>query len=126
MLVVAGRVLFGGYFLMMALNHFKNRAMMVGYAASKGVPQASVAVVGSGILLLLGGIYIVFGFYIPAAVLFLTLFLVPVSFKMHAFWAVTDPQMKMAEQVNFMKNMALLGAVWMMLAIPQPWVPGIM
>jgi len=29
--------------------------------------------------------------------------------------------MKMIEMVNFMKNLALMGAALMMLAIPQPW-----
>lgn len=121
MLFIAGRVLFGGYFLLMGFNHFKSRKMLAGYAASKGVPMVNVAVMGSGVLLFLGGLYIVFGFLIPAAAVLLTIFLVVVSFKMHAFWAITDPQAKMAEQGNFMKNMALLGAVWMMLSIPLPW-----
>ena len=41
---------------------------------------------------------------------------------MHNFWAITEPNMKMMETVNFYKNMALLGAVLMILFIPLPWV----
>jgi hypothetical protein len=40
---------------------------------------------------------------------------------MHNFWKDEDPQMKMADRINFMKNMALLGALLMLLAIPLPW-----
>jgi hypothetical protein len=40
---------------------------------------------------------------------------------MHAFWGVRDAQAKMGEQINFMKNVALLGLVLMLTAIPQPW-----
>lgn len=64
---------------------------------------------------------ILLGVYVELAVLALALFFVPVSFKMHNFWAVQDPQQKMAEMVNFLKNMALLGAALMTLAIPTPW-----
>jgi hypothetical protein len=42
-------------------------------------------------------------------------------FPMHNFWALSDPQMKQADVINFLKNMALVGALLMLLAIPQPW-----
>lgn len=40
---------------------------------------------------------------------------------MHAVWKVADPQQRMGEQVNFSKNIALLGSLLMFLAIPRPW-----
>jgi hypothetical protein len=43
------------------------------------------------------------------------------SFFMHNFWAIQEPQAKMMEMVNFMKNMGLLGLVLMTIAIPRPW-----
>jgi len=46
---------------------------------------------------------------------------VPTSFVMHNYWAVTDPAARVVDQVSFMKNIALLGAAWMLLLIPQPW-----
>jgi len=116
-----GRILFGGYFVMNGLNHFVKFGMMRGYAASKQVPAAGLAVVVTGLLLIFGGAGMLSGGYIDWAVPSLVIFLVPVSFKMHNFWSITDPQMKMVEMVNFLKNMALLGATLMMLAIPKPW-----
>jgi hypothetical protein len=35
--------------------------------------------------------------------------------------SVQDPQMKMAEMVNFLKNMGLIGLLLMLAAIPRPW-----
>jgi hypothetical protein len=35
---------------------------------------------------------------------------------MHPFWKVQDPAVKMGEMVNFMKNIALLGTVFILLA----------
>jgi uncharacterized membrane protein YphA (DoxX/SURF4 family) len=46
----------------------------------------------------------------------LVLFLVPVTFIMHAFWKIQDPMAKMGETINFTKNIALLGAVLILLA----------
>lgn len=40
---------------------------------------------------------------------------------MHNFWTVKDPQTRMAEMINFMKNMALMGSTLMFLAIETPW-----
>jgi putative oxidoreductase len=48
-------------------------------------------------------------------------YLLGATFPMHNFWAVSDPQMQQADMINFLKNTALVGALLMLLAIPQPW-----
>jgi putative oxidoreductase len=116
-----GRLVLGGYFILGGYNHFKMLNMMSGYAQSKGVPTPKAAVAFSGLLLFIGGLSILLGVYPTIGAVALVLFLVPVTFMMHAFWKVQDAQMKMGEQINFMKNLALLGAVLMLLSIPQPW-----
>jgi len=120
-LFLIGRIVLGAYYLFNAFNHFRNLEMMTGYAASKGVPSPRLAVAGTGVLLLLGGLSILLGYQPTIGVLLIVIFLVPVAFMMHNFWAVQDPQMKMAEVVNFMKNIALAASALMFLAIPQPW-----
>jgi len=42
-------------------------------------------------------------------------------FPTHKVRAASDPQMKPADMINFLKNTALVGALLMLLAIPQPW-----
>ena len=121
-LFLLGRILFGGYFLFSGLNHFMKFGMLKGYAQSKGVPMPEAAVVVTGILLLLGGLGVVFGIEPTWSALFLVVFLLGVTPKMHAFWAVKDPQQKMSDMINFQKNMALLGAALMMLSVDTPWV----
>jgi len=116
-LVYLGKILFGGYFLMNAFNHFSNLSMMSGYVQSKGIPAAKLAVLGSGLLLLAGGISVIFNLFPLIGLGALVLFLLPVTFMMHAFWKVQDPQARMGEMVNFMKNIALLGAVLMLLSM---------
>jgi putative oxidoreductase len=115
-ILLIGRLLFGGYFLFGAFNHFRNLPMMAGYAQSKGVPSSKLAVAGSGLLLALGGLSVLFNVFPLAGLTSLILFLVPVTFIMHPFWKIQDPMAKMGEMVNFTKNLALLGAVAMFLA----------
>ena len=111
-----GRILFGGYFLYSALGHFSKLSMMAGYAQSKGIPAPKLAVAGSGILLVIGGLSVIFNVYPLVGLASIILFLVPVTFLMHAFWKVQEPMAKMGEMVNFTKNLALLGAVVILLA----------
>jgi putative oxidoreductase len=120
-LFLIGRLLYGGFFLVSGLDHFRKLGTMAPYAAAKGVPAPKLAVTGSGTLIILGGLSIILGFRPEWGVLLLSLFLVPTSFSMHSFWADTDPQMRQHNLINFTKNIALLGAAWMILLIPTPW-----
>jgi uncharacterized membrane protein YphA (DoxX/SURF4 family) len=120
-LFLLGRFLLGGFFVKSAYNHFKNSVALAGYARSKGVLAPGVAVFVTGLLLLSGGLGILSGVYIKWAVLCLSIFLVGVTFKMHRYWEVEDPMARMGEHVNFYKNLALLGAVLLILFIPEPW-----
>jgi uncharacterized membrane protein YphA (DoxX/SURF4 family) len=116
-----GRILFGGFFIVGGINHFRHLGMMSGYAASKGVPAAKVAIVFSGLLILFGGLCVVVGWKPQIGLVCIMLFLLPVTFMMHAYWTETDPMQQMSQRVNFQKNVALLGAALMMLSIPLPW-----
>ena len=120
-LFLVGRILYGGFLFKMALPHLTNTNMLAGYASSKGVPVPKAAVLVSGILLMAGAVGIILGVYISYAVLALAAFFVPVSFMMHNFWKMDDANAKAMEKIQFQKNMALLGAALMMLAISTPW-----
>ncbi len=122
LLIILGEVLLGGYFVISGVNHFKHLGMLTGYAQSKGVPMAKEAVILTGLMLILGGLGIVWGLWVNFSILLLVLFLVVTTFQMHQFWKVSDPMERMGEEVNFKKNLALVGALLMMLAIPLPWI----
>ncbi len=112
---ILGRILFGGYFAYSGVNHFKNFKMLAGYSQMKGVPLPTIAVPATGLLLLLGGLSFIFDYYTMYGSILLIVFLVPTTFIMHNFWKIEDAQQKMGEQVNFTKNLALLGAALMFL-----------
>ena len=116
-----GRILVGGFFIIAGINHFVSHGMMTGYAKMKGTPAPAVAVAGSGLLLLLGGLSLLLGFHPTIGVILLLIFLIPTSFMIHNFWAVQDPQARMNDLVNFEKNIALIGFLLMTLLIARPW-----
>jgi putative oxidoreductase len=119
--LLLGRAAVGGYFLYNGLNHFKNADVMSGYAAGKGVPAPKAAVLGSGALIALGGLSLLLGAKPKVGTALIAGFLAAVSPKMHDFWNQTDPQAKMTEQTNFLKNMALIGGAALAAAVPEPW-----
>lgn len=121
-LFVLGRVLLGGYFLMSGYNHFKNLSASASYAASKKVPMPKFAVAFSGLLLLIGGVTILFGVWTNIGFYALILFFIPVTFQMHDFWKETDPTARMNQKISFTKNVAILGAILMLLSLPIPWM----
>ena len=116
-----GRIIFGSYWLMAALNHFKNLDHMSGYAKAKGTPLPNLAVVGTGVILSAGGLSMLLGVYPVVGIALLIVFLLGVSVQMHSFWKVDDTQLKQIDIINFTKNMALIGALLMFLLVPRPW-----
>jgi uncharacterized membrane protein YphA (DoxX/SURF4 family) len=95
--------------------------MMSQYAAAKGVSNADAAVQASGGLVLAGGLSVLTGLKPRQGLAAVIAFLVPVTLQMHRFWDIQDPQRRSVEMVNFLKNVALIGAALAMLEIEEPW-----
>jgi len=107
-LVPLGRVLFALIFVNSIIGHFSSGS--IAYAEQAGVPLATLLVPLSGVLAFAGGLSIALGYRARLGAWLLVLFLVPVTLKMHAFWAVPDPMMAQMQQVMFFKNVSMLGA----------------
>jgi putative oxidoreductase len=121
--VLLGRFFFAAIFLMAAPNHFKSET--IAYAASQGVPLASIVVPASGVIAILGGLSILLGYRARIGAWLIALFLILVTPMMHNFWAVSDPMAHQMQMIMFMKNLSMLGGA---LLISQfgagPWSLG--
>ena len=115
-----GRLLLGGFLLYNAYNHLFKVKDLTAYTESKKIPMVQAAIIISGLLLLFGGYTIITGVRVTAGIAALVLFFIPVTFTMHAFWK-EEGQARMMDKVQFMKNLAILCAILMLLAIPTPW-----
>jgi len=120
-LFVAGRAIFGGFFAYSGLNHLQAAESMGQYAASKGVPAPEQAVQATGVMMLAGGISVMTGYQPRRGLLALISVLVPITLQMHRFWEEADAQKRQGEMINFMKNVALVGAALTMMQIDEPW-----
>ncbi len=110
-IVLLGRILYVVIFIMAGPNHFTSGA--IGYAASKGVPMASLLVPLSGIIAFVGGLSILLGYKAKYGAWLIVVFLLPVTFMIHNFWTYTDPMQAQMQMVNFLKNLSMLGAALM-------------
>ncbi|ARQ69464.1 DoxX family membrane protein [Streptomyces marincola] len=113
-LVLIGRILFVPMFLASALGHLARSTAMAGYPAAKGVPAPRAAVLGSGAVMLLGGLSVLLGVWPDLGALLLAAFLLPTAVLMHAYWKETDAGARQNEMIHFQKNVALGGAALML------------
>ena len=120
--LLVGRIVFGGFFIMSGINHFQNLGMMSGFAKSKNVPFPEPAVIVSGVMLVVGGASVVLGILPVVGLIVLTLFLLFTLVTMHNFWTLQDPQQRAADQIHFLKNVALIGSSLALMYGASDWV----
>lgn len=112
-LVVIARLLFSAIFILSGVGHVTQTDSMAQYAAAKGVPAPRVAVLASGVMLIVGGLSVLLGLYVSVGAMLLVVFLLPTAFLMHNFWTLEDPQARQEDQTHFMKDLALAGAAFL-------------
>jgi uncharacterized membrane protein YphA (DoxX/SURF4 family) len=115
--LVIGRVLFALIFINSGIAHLTKLEAMTGYAKYKKVPAAKLSVIVSGLMILVGGLYIALGIYADLGALLIAAFLIPTSFLMHAFWKETDATAKQNESIAFFKNFSMAGAALIIFAL---------
>jgi putative oxidoreductase len=106
-LELAGRQLFSVIFIIASAGHFGQGT--IASAAQHGVPMADLLVPASGLIALVGGLSLLFGYRAKLGAWLLVLFLVPVTLTMHNFWAMNDPVMVRMQQVMFVRNVVMVG-----------------
>ncbi len=119
--LLVGRILFGGFFVIGGAMHFMKLKDMTEYARMKGAPMPQMSTIVTGMIIMLAGLGVVFGVYQAWSLLAIAAFLVVITPIMHAFWKVSDPNVKMMEMQMFLKNMALLGAALALYFFSSDW-----
>jgi len=107
---LAGRILMSVIFLVSGFFKIGGYAQLVGYAAAKGVPLAGVAIACAAVLELAGGLAILVGFQTKIAAWLLFLYLIPVTFFFHNFWALQGMEQQ-DNMVHLLKNVAIMGGL---------------
>ena len=107
---LAARVLIAQLFVVAGSGKLMAFAKTAAFMANKGMPMPEALLVAAIALELGGGILLVLGWkarWIAAALFVFTLI---ATLVFHPFWAV-EPQVAKDELNNFMKNLAIMGAM---------------
>lgn len=118
-LVLIAQVILGLYFVYNGYNHFKNRAMMAGFAQMRGVPAPqSLWVIVTWLMHLGAGLSLLLGIYVVIGAWLAIIFLVLAAYFVHHFW--TDQGIERGgQQANFLKNLALAAALLLVTFLPS-------
>ncbi len=104
-----GRLLFSAIFITSGLNHFFQLEALTAVARSSGVPEPHLAVLGSGVALVVGGLCVLLGVFARLGAAAIAIFLLCTAFMVHRFWLVADPVQAQDQLVHFMKNLSMAG-----------------
>jgi len=106
---LASRFLFSSVFIVSAIGNLKKLNHSSHIAKASGAPFPKLLTVLASLLSLLGGISVVLGYRVDVGTVMILLFLVPVTFMTHRFWAINDPRESGMHQAHFWKNIGLAG-----------------
>lgn len=110
-----GRALYSGILAYMAIDGFRNNEKRVDIARSKGVPLPELAVPFVTAMLLVANLGILFWRFPRASAGALVVFFLGTSPAIHDFWNLEGKE-RHENKINFLKNMALLGGAFILLA----------
>jgi putative oxidoreductase len=115
-LPMVGRVLFSTYFLAMGMSHLVHFREHSAFIGGKGVPLARSATMLTIVMMVSGGVLVLFNWHtsIGGALLFGIIF--PAPFFLHHFWNETDSYLRLSEFAHFIKDLALAGAALLLIS----------
>jgi putative oxidoreductase len=114
-LSLIGRIFLAVIFLVSGFGKIQGFEGLIGAIASKGLPIPQVFAAATIAIEVGASLMLVFGWKARWAAFLLAAFTAIVSVFFHNFWAV-PPAQKMMEQINFMKNLAVIGGLLFVMA----------
>lgn len=115
LLALLGRVLLAAIFLYSGFGKITAFQDSVAYIAGAGLPMPQVLNVLSIVVEIVGGLALLIGFRARWAALAFVVFLIIITPIFHNFWSA-PPAEVMSQQINFIKNMAIVGGMLMVMA----------
>ena len=107
---LAGRILISVMFLISGFFKLGGYAQVVGYAAAMHLPAPGVAIAVAAAIELGCGLAVLVGFRTRFAAWLLFLYLIPVTYFFHNFWAAQGMEQQ-TQMINFLKNAAIMGGL---------------
>jgi putative oxidoreductase len=112
---LVGRVLLSILFIESGFEKISGFEGTAGYIAGHGLPFPQVLVAIAIVIELGGGLAVLAGWKTRWVALALIVFMVVITPVFHNFWGA-PPEAVMAQRINFMKNVSILGGIFLLLA----------
>ena len=107
--LLLGRVLLAAIFLVSGFGKLTNLGGFADSLAHQGVPAPWVLAVVGACVEFFGGVAVAVGFRARWAALLMVAFTIVATLIAHRFWEVQDAAARMGQQIQFMKNVAIVG-----------------
>jgi len=112
---LAGRVLLSLIFLISGSGMIANFSGTAGWMASKGLPMTEVLLAVSIAIKIGASIMLITGYMARLGAAALFLWMIPVTFIFHNFWAVPAAEQQL-QMLMFFKNLGLMGGMLLIMA----------
>ena len=120
LIVLAGKILLGGVFVVAGLRHLMIVPVLATAVAARGVPFPRAAVLAGTGFQIVAGLALVLGFFVTWASLGLILFTIVASFLLVNFWD-KEGEERIALSNAFQTNIGLIGGLLLAAALnPAP------
>jgi putative oxidoreductase len=105
---LSGRVLFSLFCILFGLMHMFGSGVPA-YLQEKGIPGPKVVSAAMGLMMLVGGVFILLGWhrFIGGGLVFLAMF--PAGWALHPFWKEQDPTKRLHLMSHFFNALAIAG-----------------
>jgi len=113
---LSGRIFLSAIFLLSAFGKITDWSKFSHMMDEKGLPLVPLLLAGALTFELLGGLSVLLGVYGRVGAVLLILFLIPTTLIFHNFWAA-EPAQQMNQMQNFMKNVGIMGGLFMVAAL---------
>jgi putative oxidoreductase len=112
---LVGRILIAIIFLVSGIGKIGGFAGTAGYMASKGLPLAEALLVITIVIEIGAAAMLILGFKARLGATLLFLWMIPVTFIFHNFWAMPAAEQQL-QAIMFMKNLAIMGGLLFIMA----------
>lgn len=110
-----GRILLSAIFVMSGVHKLTAWSETVQQMENEGMPFVPVLLVGAIVFELGGGLLVLFGGWTRLGAAMLIIFLIPTTLIFHDSWTYEGQEQQM-QMINFMKNLAIMGGLLVVLA----------
>ncbi len=111
-----GHMMLAGMFVSGGAHAFANPEPQASKAAGAGIPAARQAAILNGGVMVLAGSALALDIMPRLAALALLGTLIPTTLVGHPFWQEEEPTTRAGQQIQFLKNLSMLGGLLLVLA----------